>query len=177
MNSPQNEQELNVQALQTITQMAHLTQTGIAQASVPSLTPEPTSSFTEIPATPYPTSFPPHTLEVPFGVDPRFVIHKVQVGESFMRFMQDYNTTKEAIVAVNYAYDSVLWADSILIIPVDVTDATGLPSFSAYQVTDLNQTVEMLADNQGVDLGLLKKFNALPEGYIFSEGEWVLLPR
>jgi hypothetical protein len=176
LNSHQNEEDLNFQALQTITQIAQSTQTGIARTSAPSSTPEPSPTPTELPATPSPTSFPPHQLEIPFGFNPRFVIHKVLAGESYMRFMQDYNTTREAIVAVNYGSDSFLWEDSILIIPIDVTDATGLPSFTAYQVNEPNITVEKLAIDQGADLSLLVRYNDLPAGYLFSVGEWVLIP-
>lgn len=176
-NSKQIEQEINFQALQTITQMAQLTQMGIVQTPEPSLTPEPSPTVAEITPTPFPTGFVPHQLEVPFGSNPKFVIHKVQAGENFMRFMQNYNTSKAAIVAVNFGFDSILWADSILIIPIDITDATGLPAFTTFQVAEPNMTANKIAADQGADLGLLVKYNDLPAGYVFSVGEWVLIPQ
>ena len=72
--------------------------------------------------------------------------------------------------------EPTLWADSLLVIPVGVTDATGLPAFTVYQVVEQKLTVEQLALNQGADLATLKQYNALPDGYIFTEGEWVLIP-
>lgn len=175
-SSPPREQEINVLVLQTITQIFVQTQLEDGQTSEPTLTQTPSPSPTILSASPNPTPFAPHQLEVPFGTNPMFVIHRVQTGESYIRFMEEFNTTKEAIVAVNYGNEPVLWADSLLIIPIDVSDATGLPAFSAFQVTDLNLTVEILADNQGLDLDLLERYNSLPDGYIFSEGEWVLIP-
>ena len=175
-NANPGEEEINLQALQTVTQMVAQTQTVLAQTARPTQTLQPTPTITELPATPIPTSFPPHELEVPFGSSPRFVIHTVQAGESYMRFMQDYNTTREAILAVNYGNAPTLWAGSLLIIPMDTLDATGIPAFTAVQVTDQHLTVEALAADQEADVDLIRKYNALPAGYIFTPGEWVLIP-
>jgi hypothetical protein len=38
-------------------------------------------------------------------------------------------------------------------------------------------TVEELAKKESVDIALLKKYNALPGGYVLEKNEWVLLPR
>jgi LysM repeat protein len=175
-NSNPQEEDVNLQAFQTITQMVGQTQTAMALTSLPTPTPQPSPTGTDLPATPVPTSFPPHELEVPFGSNPRFVIHTVQAGESYMRFIQDYNTTREAILAVNYGNAPTLWAGSLLIIPFDTLDATGIPAFTAYQITEQHLTVEALAANQQADVDIIRKYNALPAGYIFTPGEWVLIP-
>lgn len=170
---PAAEPDTDTQALQTITAIFAGTQTAVIQTPVPTQAEKitPTVTMTHIP-----TPSPVHELEMPIGKDPSFVIHRVQAGESYTRFMQDFQTTKEAILAVNYGVEPSLWADSLLVVPVGVTDATGLPAFTVYQVAEQNLTVEQLALNQGADLATLKQYNALPDGYVFTEGEWVLIP-
>lgn len=167
--------DANSQVLLTVTAIIRNTQMAAT------IQPSPTTTATEFPTlmvpSPAPTSIPMHELEMPIGTNPPFVIHRVQAGESFIRFEEDYSTTKAAILAVNYGMESSLWANSIIIIPVGVTDVTGLPAFLPYQVTEANLTVEQLALNAGADLATLKQYNALPDGYVFSEGEWVLIPK
>ncbi len=141
-------------------------------------TPNPTANEILEPSLVLPTQtpIPVHTLEMPIGVDPSFVIHRIQAGENFVRYAEEFGSTREAILAVNYEMVPALWAGSILIIPVGVSDASGLPSFTAYQVPDLNMTVEVLALNEGINIDALKQYNALPNGYTFTPGEWVLIP-
>jgi len=140
---------------------------------VPTQIESPTATITA----PIPTTIPVHQLEMPIGENPSFVIHRIQEGENFIRFSEVYNASREAILAVNYGMDPALWAGAILVIPVGVTDATGLPSFTTLTVTEQNLTIEALTENTGANLELLKQYNALPAGYIFSEGEWVLIPQ
>lgn len=175
-SQPESSEQVNINAWQTITKMVVLTQTSETQTVIPTATTKPLPTNSPEPTISVPANKPAHQLDVPFGTNPQFVIHQVETGESYMRFMQDFNTTKEAILAVNYDTGTILWADSILIIPVNVQDPTGLPSFTAFQVTEKNLSIESLAASQHVDLTQLELYNDLPAGYIFTEGEWVLIP-
>lgn len=138
--------------------------------------PTQTESPTATIATFVPTTMPVHQLEMPIGENPSFVIHRIQAGENFVRFSEAYNASREAILAVNYGMEPTLWAGAILVIPVGVSDATGLPAFTTYNVTEEYLTIESLAEREGINLDLLEQYNGLPAGYIFTVGEWVLIP-
>jgi hypothetical protein len=144
------------------------------QTLVPSVTATveliPTSTIT-----PVPTEISIHQLETPFGETPRFVIHKVIGGESLTLLSEKYQTTKEAILAVNSNLDSGLWENAVIVIPVGISDTDGLPKFSVYQVDEDSLTIEGLAQKESADVNLLMQYNSLPAGYVFEKGEWVLI--
>lgn len=123
-----------------------------------------------------PTAISPHLLETLIGVSPQLVIHRIIEGEGFILLTETYNTSEEAIRAVNFKMPEFLFVDKILIIPVNTSDVTGLPSFSAYEVEKDGVTIEELAKFLLLNANLLKKYNALPAGYVFDKGEWVLIP-
>ena len=120
----------------------------------------------------------PHTLlDSPIGTNPRFIIHRVKSGENLDLYAQEYNTTIEAIRAVNYYLTTPIWEDWLIVIPLDTTDTANLPAFEAYMVTEKNITVEKLAQSNLVDPALLKSYNGYPDNYQLTAGEWVLIPR
>ncbi len=90
--------------------------------------------------------------------------------------MRQYNTTVEAIRAVNYYLPSPLWVDWLVIIPVGITDTQGLPAFEAYMVTD-QVTIEELAQKLSVSPEVLRYYNAVEGGYRLTPGEWLLIPK
>jgi methylase of polypeptide subunit release factors len=106
----------------------------------------------------------------------QFVVHRVLEGEGFISIAATYNTNEDAIRAVNYALGDSLWADTVLVIPLGQTDISGIPPMSVFLVSDEGMTIEALALEQNVDAALLRELNALPEGYILHQGEWVLIP-
>jgi LysM repeat protein len=63
-----------------------------------------------------------------------------------------------------------------VIVPVELINVEGLPSFDAYMVVDNGTTIESVAASQKVDASILKLYNGLEAGYLFSAGEWVLIP-
>lgn len=166
------------------------TQTVTVQTELPTVSPTKTTIIpTALPMSPTvlpslstttveitPTSASMHQLETPIGVEYKFVIHLVRKGESFPMLAGTYNTTIDAIRAVNFDMPHSLWADSILIIPVGMSSVEGLPAFSAYMVDEKGLTIEDLARKLSVDPTLLKQYNALPDGYLLSSGEWLLIP-
>jgi LysM repeat protein len=140
------------------------------------LTPTKTLFPTNAPILQTPTETEPHQLETPFGEKSMFVIHRVTEGESFINLASTYKTTKEAILAINYNLQPVLWANSLIAIPVGITDVSGLPAFTIYTIDKEGITVEGLASSQSIDVNLLQKYNVLPDGYTFKIGEIVLVP-
>lgn len=118
----------------------------------------------------------PHALETPFGVSPKLVIHQVREGEGFIRLAEQYGTTADAIKAINFELPETLFVDTILVIPLNTDDVTGLPRFSLRQINTEGLTIESYADRMSMDAQALKKFNELPDGYVLQMGEWLLIP-
>jgi len=118
----------------------------------------------------------PHALETPFGVSPKLVIHQVREGEGFIRLAEQYGTTAEAIKAINFELPETLFVDTILVIPLNTDDVTGLPRFSLRQINTEGLTIESYAERMSLDAQALKKFNELPDGYVLQMGEWLLIP-
>jgi len=138
------------------------------------LTPIPPS---ETPSPPTETTIPPIlSLETPMGPDQQFIIHAVIPGESLEAYARDYNTTVEAIRAINYKLPSFLPLDWTVIIPLNTSDVTDVPAFEPYEIKQTT-TVEALADLLTVDLTELRRYNLIPSGYILNPGDWLLVPR
>ena len=151
------------------------------------VTPTETQQPTGTPAatsTPEPTALPTATwrpavfdLGTPIGGEVKFIILRVTEGQSLGQFTARYNTTEAAIRAVNYNMPSVLLIDMILIIPLDVTDASDLPAFEAYQIQEGGISVKALATQLGVDPVDVSLYNHIDPDRILEPGEWILVPR
>ncbi len=89
---------------------------------------------------------------------------------------ENFNTTAEAIKAINFKLPVSLWEDTILVIPINTDDVTGLPPFSVAEIRAEGMTIEIYADRMQLDVELLKKFNDLPEGYALKMGELLIVP-
>ena len=148
----------------------------------PTLTPSPTRTPIPslAPTIPAPTSSATqtsHALDTPIGSKYKFIIHKVVKGESLQLYAEKYGTTIETIRAVNYHLPIPLWEDWLIIIPISITDAQGLPSFEAYMVSEEGLTIAELARKLSTDPIELKYYNALGETYRSSSGDCLLIPR
>jgi len=139
-------------------------------------TPQPTKTMTPLPPTASATLLPMHMIETPIGLERQFVVHRVLEGEGFISIAATYNTSEDAIRAVNYALGDSLWADTVLVIPLGQTDVSGIPPMSGFLVSGEGMTIEALALEKNVDAALLRELNALPEGYVLHQDEWVLIP-
>ena len=124
-----------------------------------------------------PTAVLPHLLETPIGTAPVLVLHNVVEGESFILLANTYNTSAEAIKSINYAMENTLFADRVIVIPVNTTDVSTLPAFSVFEVNEDNLFIETVAMGFNVDIVDLRNYNHLPEGYVLTKGEWLLIPR
>lgn len=141
-------------------------------------TPEPTATTmpTATMTKPPPIKTTPRALETPFGSSPQLVIHKVAAGEGFILLAENFNTTAEAIKAINFKLPESLWENTILVIPINTDDVTGLPQFSVAEIRAEGMSIEMYAERLQLDVEQLKKFNELPEGYVLKIGELLIVP-
>jgi hypothetical protein len=157
-----------------------------ATAAIPSQpvpTVEPTlevqqqfSPLIEITAEPAATAGPPHLLETPFGVDRQFLLHQVSSGEDLISIASTYQTSVEAIRAVNFNMPQELWVGTTIIIPFGQMDAAGMTPMTAYEIPSDGISIETLALEKRVDPEALTALNSRPGSYLFQTGEWVILP-
>jgi LysM repeat protein len=141
-------------------------------------TPTPAITLTHT-ATPTSILFKRH-LDIPIGTDYKFVIHKASGGESLEQFADQYNTSVEAIMAINYPMTNPLWSGVLLVIPVGFTDVTGMPIFVVYEVKEEERgiSVESLAKKLRVDPHDLKYYNGMTAaGDRPLVGDLFLVPR
>ncbi len=118
-----------------------------------------------------------HQLEQPIGSDYRFVIHRVLDGENTNQYAAKYNTSIEAIVMVNYKFQTPLLAGALVIIPVGFTEVSNLPAFEPYQVSKTDSLLKVLALRLSVSLEDLRYYNAIGPDESLQPGDWLLIPR
>ncbi len=123
-----------------------------------------------------PTEVSPHFLDTPIGEIPQLIIHRALPGESFEQLASQYKTSVAAIKAVNFNLPARLWENYVLVIPLNTTQVSGLPKFSTFEVIVEGISIEEQAQLLQVDSRSLKQFNALPDGYMLTVGEWLLIP-
>ena len=110
------------------------------------------------------------------GINPLFKIHRVKRGENLNVLAFANGTTSAAIVAVNYHLTTPLWAQQIIIIPVNQTDVSDLPPFEPYRVTE-DTTTATVAEQLGVDADLLQYYNGLDTSDQLLADDWIVVPR
>jgi LysM repeat protein len=143
-----------------------------------------TSPFQEPTITPSPTSIlsgavilrPALALEIPLGIDQKFIIHQIQEGDSLNLLAGRNGTTVEALQACNYRLHSPLLPGWVIVIPVDIVYSQDLPAFEVYSVTE-DISLEALATLLSVDLNEFKYYNALNDDFVPRTGDWLLVPR
>lgn len=119
-------------------------------------------------------------LEILIGTDYKFVIHKILQGESMIQFSEKYDTSVEAIVAVNYTKGNLGWSGTLLVIPVGITDFSKLPSFVVYRVQEKDRGVSAatMAKYLRVTELELKYYNGwTDDGDRPLVGDYLLVPR
>lgn len=134
----------------------------------------PTSLKIELEATPTITRI-PRNLETLIGIHHIFIIHRVTQGESLSLLAFNNGTTEAAITSVNYQLSTPLWVHQIVIIPVNRTDVSDLPPFTAYRVGEDIKLIT-LADLLNVDPELLQYYNDLESSDQLHKGEWLVIP-
>jgi hypothetical protein len=145
------------------------------ETAMPAATFAPRS--TPMRAKPTSTSTPlPRLAETPIGLKSMFIVHRVIAGESLASLAEAYKTTKEVIQKLNYKMGDTLWIDTLVVLPVEGFDLTGVPPMSAYVADSDNISIDALASEKSVDVDSLLRWNAVPKGYVFRKGEAVIIP-
>jgi len=163
----------------TITNTATITKTSTPTDSIPSIT--PTQQVTATIITPSPSLIPTEVrkfnLESVIGQNPQFMIHRVIEGESLQLYADLYDTSIEAIRAVNYKFPLILWIDQIVIIPLNLTDVSGIPPFTAYEIVENGITFEQISEEFSVPLEELLQYNSVNKDFVLQQGDWILVPQ
>jgi len=145
----------------------------VTDASTPTIL--VTATPTLVIATEIPNLNLPHALETPIGVEQKLIIHRAENGESLESIANRYWTTIEAIQAINYYLPSPLWVGTLVIVPVNQTDISGLPSFDAFEVNS-DISVQALAQQLSVEPTLLELYNGIGSNESLKSGDWVIVP-
>jgi len=117
-----------------------------------------------------------YPLESPFGgVNRQFLFYEVAAGESMAILTERYETTRSAIEAVNYFLPSPLWADHVIVIPLNTKNIDGLTSFKPVLLDEEDISLEELALNLLVSSAELMEFNQLDPSCRSFQG-WILVP-
>jgi hypothetical protein len=143
--------------------------------STATVVPSPTPSLTRTPTVTV-TPRPVLRLEVKLGLGSQFLIHKVRRGESLELFERKYDTTIEAINAVNVKIPSPLVVNAIVVIPVGIIEPKDLPRFDTYLVSGSKIRLDQLAQKLSVDPKDLAYYNALEPATFLMVGDWLLVP-
>lgn len=143
----------------------------IDHSDIPSLT---TSSHLMPTSTPKSTCG--HALDTPFGKTIKFVIHRVARGENLTLYARQYETSTEAILAVNYHLTMPVWEDWIIVIPLETVDVSDVPPFEPYQAIGTSMSSDELATQLNTDPQSLSAYNAFESGCKTFSG-WLLVPR
>lgn len=91
--------------------------------------------------------------------------------------IETYETSLEAILAVNPDLVIPIRIDALVVIPIKVLNPAGLPKLEPYQVTHDKVTISMLAEQLKTDLSLIVSVNGLEVSEELIYGNWVLVPR
>ena len=116
-----------------------------------------------------------HALDVPIGTLTPLVIHQVSEGESLEVLASHFNTTSEAIIAINYDFFLPLWPNALIVIPLGQVNVIDLPQFEPYHVKEAISLNDLAAD-LSVDIEMLKVYNLVGSDHVFAVGDWVLIP-
>jgi hypothetical protein len=152
----------------------------LTRTSVPSRTPTATRTPTASRTPTIPSTLPPgtcgHDLDEQFGTGVKFVIHRVTSGDNLDKFAVNYETSGEAILAVNFSMPVPIWAEWIIVIPVGTTDMRGIPPFEPYHATGETISLDKLALQLNTDALSLRKYNAFDDTCT-TFVNWLLVPR
>ena len=117
-----------------------------------------------------------YPLESTFdSVNNQFIFHEVAAGESMTMLTERYETTQSAIEAVNYFLPSPLWADHVIVIPINTTNIDGLTLFKPVLLDEEDISLEELAQILLVSSAELIEFNQLDPSCRSFQG-WILVP-
>jgi LysM repeat protein len=162
-------------ALPSNTPTVNLTETTATLTATNTLTLTPSKTPTRTPST-TPSGTCGHNLDVTFGSNPVFVIHQLERGDNLNMLAPKYQTTPNAILAVNYHLSMPVQPGWFIVIPVGTSNVTNVPPFEPYQAPGVVITTDEMARQLGTDPRLLSQYNAFVEPCKLFLG-WMIVPR
>ncbi len=160
-------------------QITHEIQENSDQTGIAGSTPivdsqiQPTIGLTPIPID---TEEPQPLLQTSPEKQQVFLLHQVTGGEDLLSIADKYQTSVEAIRAVNYNMAQELWVDTMIIIPLNQTDVTGVPPMIPIENTVSEKTIQDIAVEHGISPELLGSLNKLSPLYQLQIGDWLIMP-
>ncbi len=136
-----------------------------------------------------------HQLDVEIGTDRKFIIHRLAKGESLDPHVLQYNTSIEAVKAINYDLylTNPVRRDTLIVFPLNFTNVSGLHVLDVYQVLEVRYNVNselginfrginyedlVLYLRDHIDLGDFKYYNGITEpGDRPLIGDYFLIPQ
>jgi hypothetical protein len=101
----------------------------------------------------------------------------VKSGENYEYLASTYNTTTEVIRAINYNAPSPLWVKSLLVIsPGLKSDDITIPAMQVLMVIETKTDLSTIANNNSVDMELMKLYNNCSDNCTLQNGDWVIIP-
>jgi LysM repeat protein len=162
-------------ALPSNTPTVNLTQTTATLTATNTLTLTPSKTPTRTPS-PLASGACGHNLDIAFGSNPVFVIHQLERGDNLNMLAPKYQTTFNAILAINYHLTTPVQSGWFIIIPLGTSNVTNLPPFEPYQASGVVITTDEMAHQLGTDPHLLVQYNAFTEPCKLFSG-WMIVPR
>lgn len=117
-----------------------------------------------------------HELDVIFGDEDRFVIHRIAIGENLDLYANRFQTSTNAILYINYEIQMPVWENAVIVIPVGTTVGVGFPFFETFEQESIKISVDELAKQLNTDAQLFRRYNGFDEACSEFSG-WMLLPR
>lgn len=108
-------------------------------------------------------------------------VYQIMNGDSVDLLANRGNTTKDAILAINYGLSIPLWVGRVIVIPVGMTDTSGLPQFEVRRIPEKTR-VTIITRLNDCDIELFRQYNrsvivtSSDIEYVLG-GNWVLIPR
>ncbi|MDD2921894.1 MAG: hypothetical protein PHQ36_06360 [Anaerolineales bacterium] len=108
-----------------------------------------------------------HQIDVPIGTDKKFIIHRLAYKENLDPYVEKYNTSIEAVVAINYYLylTNPVKRDVLIVFPIGFADVSGLPTLAIYQITEKERGInyEDLAWRLRIETSDLKYYNGVTD--------------
>ena len=145
------------------------TQAGLPAPASPSVAVQPTPSE--------PVLHCGSALEQPIPVGAhQIILHQVAEGESMDLLAEQYATSMEAILALNYFIPSPLWSELVIAIPSAALNVEDLPILEPFRLEGAPDSLAQVAAQAAVALPDLLEVQPLDPACQAYRG-WILVPR
>ena len=117
-----------------------------------------------------------HELDVAFGAENRFVLHRIAVGENLNLYANRYQTAVNAILYINHDMQMPIWENMVIVIPVGTTLVIGTPPFEVLEQEKILMSTDRLAERLNTDSQQFRRYNEFDDSCVEFSG-WILIPR